>query len=39
LHVLGIELLLHDLLERLEHQGFGVGDGKGLDRERSRTVS
>ena len=31
LHVLGVELLLHDLLERLEHERLGVGDGEGLE--------
>ena len=31
LHILGVELLLHDLLQRLEHQRLGVGDGEGLE--------
>lgn len=30
LDVLGVELLLHDLLEGLEHERLGVGDGEGL---------
>ena len=30
LDVLGVELLLHDLLQRLQDQGLGVLDGKGL---------
>ena len=30
LHVLRVELLLHDLLERLEDEGLGVGEGEGL---------
>lgn len=30
LHVLGIELLLHDLLERLEDERLGVFEGEGL---------
>lgn len=30
LHVLAIQLLLHDLLQRLEHQNLGLGKGKRL---------
>ena len=30
LHVLGVELLLHDLLQRLQRQRLGLGQGQGL---------
>ena len=30
LDVLGVELLLHDLLQRLEHQRLGLGQGQGF---------
>lgn len=35
LHILGIQLLLHNLLQRLENQSLGVDYGQGLDNEQS----
>ena len=30
LHVLAVQLLLHNLLQRLQNKNFGFGEGKGL---------
>jgi hypothetical protein len=38
LHILGIQLLLHNLLQRLENQSLGVDYSQGLDKDSQSTV-